>query len=212
MAIYKSKNYENLRKYLQRSVKIESASAVSHLLIEKFVDANKPTGWQNISAHEVKERGIFPSNLHKSFASWREQMVQKGILICMANKNDFNDKEPVHKANLFKYGIQIKKYIEAELQDCIHERIDSKADEKRVDIIENKVDMKVDKAEFNELKRKVENMCNLLLDVLPPDTEERRKIISENSHDKTKCLNLLKEQLMKEESAKENKTDLNVFN
>ena len=55
-------------------------------------------------------------------------------------------------------------------------------------------------------------MSDLLLHALPPDTPERRKIISENIHDKAKCFKLLKENLIKEDMAKSKKVDAENLN
>lgn len=216
-SLYQSKNYENLSKFIKRRLKNNCSYAISYLLLEKFAKADKPTDWQYICLKDLKERKIISSKSYSTFNAWRDEMVKNGILICMASKRDLeNNKEPIYQASKFKYGLNIKKYIEAELQLSLFERLDSKADNLRVDEISNRVhkaeenieniisskadNERVDilENEVKLLKQQVEGIAGVLLHALPPDTPERRKIIAENIHDKDECIKLLNENYAKE--------------
>jgi len=200
MTFSKSKNYENLSRFIKRRISFSCAHSISHLLLEKFSTAQRPTDWQYICAKDLKDRKIISNNSYKTFSAWREEMVRNGILICMASKKDIeSNKEAIYQASKFKYSLDIKKYIEAELHESIFERLDSKADNERVDKIENLINSKVDnnrvefiEEKFEELEKKVENLTAMILKAIPPDTPERRKIVSENISNQEKCFELLK--------------------
>ncbi len=187
----KSKNYENMRKYLDRTLKIASSSKNSRLFFDKFVQALKPTDWQNIREKDLEDYGI----PHQTFSLWREEMTNRGILVCMATKEELRDKNVNYKASMFKYGAKIKKYIEAELGISIHERIDSKADEKRVEKLEENVTVLEEKV--NMLESSMNNMATIILKVLPPDTPKRRDLIEEWQHDPVECMNQLRLEMEK---------------
>ncbi|WP_186649957.1 hypothetical protein [Fluviispira vulneris] len=186
MAVSKSKNYENMRKYLDRNLNISCASKNSRLFFDKYTKSLKPTDWQSISIKDLQEYGIH----FVTFSIWREEMIQKGALICMATKEEMKTKDVNFKAGMFKYGSKIKKYIESELKMSIHEKMDSKADEERVIKLEENVSVLEEKV--NTLEGNMNNMATLILKVLPPDTPERRVILDEFKHDPVECMRRLK--------------------
>lgn len=186
MAIYKSRNYQSLAKFLERSLKIKSSKANAHLLLHKFaVDAVNPTSWQYFCFDELKQKGIL--KYYGTFAAWRREMIDKGVLICMANDADISKKVPVYQANMFKFGPKIRKYMESELhnQKSVFERIDElnekKADTKQVLDLEKRMEEKMDK------------IFSLILKMNPPDTPERRRILREHYEDNDKCHELLRQ-------------------
>jgi len=190
----KMRVYENLRRYLDRTLGVSCYSKIANLLLKKFVDSNKPTTWQQISFSELKEFGICPSKDYKNLTIWRNHMIDKGILICMASRDDFGDPIPNPNANLFKFGNKIKKYIELALVESasIYERIDSKADQVDMNILTDKIatlEQNVD-----DLSLKFDNLTHLVMRLNPPDNDERRKIIAENVNDAELCEKLLQEE------------------
>jgi len=189
MAVSKSKNYENMRKYLDRNLSITSASKNSRLFFDKYTKAAKPTDWQNINIKDLEEYGI----PFETLTQWREEMTQKGILICMATKEEMKDKSVNYKASMFKYGNKIKKYIEAELNLSIHDKIDSKADDERVTKLEEKVSILEENASI--LEENVQNLTTIVLAAFPPDTPSRRKIVQENIKNKDECIRKLAKEI-----------------
>ena len=177
-----TKNYHKFGMFLNRH-KIQSGHALAKLFIQKFAIAKPLSGWKSITFSELKDLSIFKSGKWKSYVSWRTDMVKKGILICMATKDEMKEDTPNYKANMFKPGDLITKYIEEAIIDTIPQRVEN---------IENKIeDIDILKSEVKELKHNVENLTHLILKALPPDTEIRRKIVVENIHNHDRCLELL---------------------
>lgn len=206
------RSYDNLRQFLTR-LKVENPGHMTLFLFEKYIDSNQPTEYKNIRSNELKIKKIIPSKSYANFASWRIDMTNKGILICMANKHEIRDSDANFKASMFRYGPTIKKYIEAALEEkaSIFERLDAKADviyvEEQLklkanvedlsalgqrideDIASTKQELNMIKLELQDLK---ENYENMLLYFLPPDNERRRKIVQRYLHNKDLCIEMLK--------------------
>ena len=207
LKVRESKNRKTFGEFLRRKG-FSSGYALASLFIAKFSQGKKITDWQSITSYELKERGLLPCEKHKTFSSWRNELVRSGVLICMASKEELQDDAPNHKGSMFKYGLKIEKYIKASIDETMPKRMDDVCE--KVEQVSSKVsDMDL---KFSELERKVESMSDLLLHALPPDTPERRKIIAENIHDKSKCFELLKENLVKEDIAKGKKVELENLN
>lgn len=192
MTIYKSKNYENFSRYLKRALKLECGHSLAYLLIEKFTKTDKPTRPQKLWLEDLKKRKMISNsgNSFKNFKHFRDIMTSKQILICMATSDECADEEANHKANLFRYGPAIKKYIEIELeqQSSVFERLDTKADEIKVT------------ERFEKLEKKVENLTALILKFAPPDDEVRRNIVERNADDYDKMKKLLDEDLKRRQA------------
>ena len=175
-----TESYDALRKYLTRA-KFENPGCLTRLLFETFVTAEFPTNYQVIKINDLRIRGILPSKRYPDFKSWRKDMRIKGILICMAGKEELNDTSANIKASKFKFGDFVKKYIESALleQKSILERLDSKASSKKVD----------------ELEEKIIKLIAYILFKNPPDNHNRR-IIAENFYnDPEKMEKLLEAEL-----------------
>lgn len=192
------KSYKVFGTFLSRKG-FSSSHALAGLFSEKFAHATKTSDWQTISAEDLKERKILPSDKHKTFSHWRNEMVRSSVLICMATKEELQDDKPNHKACLFKYGPKIAKYIELAILDNlpnrvekIEEKIETKADNERVDKLED--DVKKLENEVKNLKQNVEGLTDIVLAALPPDTPIRRRIVLENIDNQVKCVELLEKE------------------
>jgi hypothetical protein len=169
--------------------------ALASALIEVFSEDKKITGYKQIKSQYLKDKGIIPCDKHKTFTSWREDMIGSGILICMASKEERLQKEPFEKAGMFRCGPKIEKYIKEAIAETIPERIDNITD--KIDDLQS---TKADRSELVELRREIEEMKNsndkaasfFLQKYEPPDTPERRKIIVENIGNPQKIPSLLK--------------------
>jgi hypothetical protein len=177
-----TKTYDNMLKLLKRN-KVKKPGVIASIIFEKFVEAQYPTNAQKIPSDELKSKGVLTNTYN--FDTWRTEMLNKGILICVATKQEIKETGANYKANMFKFGPSIKKYIESALteQSSVFERLDTKASEKRVDEIEARLTKKM-----TELRFQLED---LILFVKPPVTEERRRIIRENQDNQEKCIRLL---------------------
>lgn len=170
-----SNNYKSFGIYLTRN-KIESSYSVASLFIEKFAKTKRPSDWQCITADDVKQKNILPSEKNPTFGHWRDEMIRNRFLICMATREELKEKSPNHKGNMFKIGDRLKKYID----QAIQESLPAKAED-----IEERV---------SNLEDKMVKVYRLLLKALPPDTEERRQIIDEFIHDEEICFQKLNEE------------------
>lgn len=186
MSLYKTrKSYMSLLMFLKRK-KVENPGLITSLYFEKFINSQRPTNYHSIKAEDLKIKGIIPSKSAPNFHSWRSSMINKGLLICMAGWEELKEEEANYKACMFKYGENVKKYIEAALSEksSIFERLDTKVDKEELDL---KVDCL--QSQIDELK---DNLENILLYLFPPDTLDRREIIQKNRKDKERCVQLLK--------------------
>jgi len=218
VGVSRMKEYDNCRKSLKR-LKVDNPSSVCLLLFEKIVNSQYPTRFHAIRAEDVKQYGIIPSKKHQTFSSWRLEMINLGILVCMGAKEDFREDSANHKAGMFKFGDTIKKYIEAALHEklSVFERIDTKADN---EFVEKQLALKASNEEMNELKntvqdleKKVQAMVELVLEALPPDTPVRRRIAAEHYKDKKACVDALKQEKKSHKKTKEESkknTDLRI--
>ena len=206
--ISSKKIYHQLGMCLNRK-KLTNSHALAKLFLEKFSFCRKTEDWKTITAEELKEKGILPCEKHKTFTSWRKEMLKNGILICMATKSELEEDRPNFKASLFKCGDKISKYIKLAIVETIPSRIENvetrvdgvenlistKADNERVDKLED--DVKKLENEVKSLKHNVEGLTDIVLAALPPDTPIRRRIVSENIEDRVKCVELLKKEATK---------------
>ena len=217
MNLYKSKNYENLARHFSRRIKVKCGGHVlAYLLLEKFAYANKPTNEQYIGANDAREKGIVGKDGYNTFKEFRDDMIHKGILRCLATNDEMKSHDPEYKANLFVYGLKIKRYIENEIKESksILERIDTKADDSRVDKIECIVSKKADISTVNDLGFRVEslenevsklqnnvaNLTDLILTIKPPNTHIRRNIVYKNVD--SNRIELINTQLDEEEKSR----------
>lgn len=205
-----SKSYESFGKFFARK-KIEASYSLASLLIEKFAKARKPSEWQCITAEDLKQKGILSSEKNQNFGHWRDVMIKNRFLICMATREELQEKSPNHKGNMFKIGEKIKNYIDLAIQENLPAKVEDINNE--IDNLQLKIDSKADESDVLELKEKslqfeekiknLENemlgVYNLLLKALPPDTEERRNIIKENLHDYDLCLKKLDDEKQQKE-------------
>lgn len=202
MLKFKTKNikiYNALGLFLKRKG-FENNHSLSLLFINKFVLNNKK-GWQQISSEELKSKRIIISKKYPTFMAWRLDMIDKGLLICMATSEELKSEIPTHKANKFKPGEMIEKYINKAISEDIFgqlEKVDNNIEvlfdsiekvENRMEFIESKFDHVDDK--LDAIDEKFEKMAKLVLRCVPPDTERRRRIIKSNYSDSDKCLMLL---------------------
>lgn len=217
----KMRSYDNLLKFLHRN-KVENPGCVSQLLFDKFVNTPYPTRFQMIRAEDARQKKILPSVSHSTFSSWRLEMKNKGILVCMAASDDYYQSVANYKASQFKFGPSVKKYIEAALHerasvferiDSVNEKLDSKvdyvqmagqlalkADIEDLDTLEKRMQEKIAQRatlqEVGDLKLKLLDLeCRFeefMLYVMPPDDATRRQIIKENPYNKEECIRLLK--------------------
>ncbi len=198
-----SKSYKSFGLYLKRK-KVEASYSLSSLLIDKFAKARKPSDWQCITAEDLKQKGILSSEKNQNFGHWRDEMIKNRFLICMATREELQEKSPNHKGNMFKVGDRIKKYIDLAIQENLPTKVENIHDE--IDNLQLKIDSKANESDVIELKEKIKNLenemvgvYNLLLKALPPDTEERRSIIKENFHDYDLCLKKLDDEKQQRE-------------
>jgi hypothetical protein len=201
----KSKSYDSLRKFFTRQ-QIENPGALTMLFYEKFVEAQRPTVYQKITADDLKSKNLIPSKTCVDFSSWRREMIVRGILICMATQKELTDAIPNFKAGEFRFGPSIKKYIEAALveKSSIFERIDSKATREELEVLAAKqmtdrLELAATKEKVADLELKVEDLSDaietLLLHAMPPDTPIRRAIVRAHRFEKEVCIDLLKKNL-----------------
>lgn len=205
-SISRTKAYGSLLKFLTRR-KLDNPGLLTTLLFEKFVDSKNPSFYQSIKSEELKSRQIIPSKNCENFLLWRNEMRLKGIIVCMASKNEIFEDNANYKAGMFKYGESIKKYIEAAVleKSSVVERLDTKSDQSYVLALEERMnarlELHVTKEKVADLELRVSdletNLEELLLEFLPPDTEERRKIIRKNKHIKSLAIEELKEAHLK---------------
>ena len=191
-----SNNYKSFGIYLTRN-KIESSYSVASLLIEKFAQTKRPSEWQCITAEDVKQKNILPSEKNPTFGHWRDEMIRNRFLICMATREELKEKTPNHKGNMFKIGDRLRKYIDQAIQESLPSKVEDlsvkfdefdnkviKLEEKNIQLEEN----------IKNLDDKMAKVYRLLLKALPPDTEERRQIIDEFIHDEEICFQKLNEE------------------
>lgn len=171
------------RKGLKNSYKLAT------LFIDKFILGTSKE-WQSINCEDLKEKSILPNKTYYTFSNWRNEMIYKGVIICMATKEEMNEKLPNHKANLFKPGKLIENYISKIIIKNLPSKLGKISD--RFD----KVEMKVDKVEIKmeDFEDKLEKMMELVLKLCPPDTEERRKMLLSNFQNSEKCLKILRKE------------------
>lgn len=181
--ISETKNYHAFGVYLGRR-KLSNAHKLSRLLIQKFALTKKCKDWQNISADELKEKGILPCKRYSTFFQWRDAVLKAGILICMATKEELKEEAPNYKGNMFKIGDKATKYIDIAIQENLPRKVDEIGD--KVDELNNKLASKADIERVSKLEEKVmslegniQNMASVILTILPPDTPERRAVIDE---------------------------------
>lgn len=206
-----SNNYKSFGIYLTRN-KIESAYSVASLFIDKFAKSRKPSDWQIVTADDLKHKNILPSKKHTTFSHWRDEMIKNRFLICMATKEELQEKNPNHKGSMFKFGDRIKKYIDQAIQESLPKKvedIDSKLDDMsdKFNIVNenvSNVNDKVDRleSEVKVLKENINNLTSIVLEAFPPDTPIRRKIVQDNINNKEACLKLLAKEV--EKSIEEN--------
>jgi hypothetical protein len=176
------------------------------LFYEKFVEAQRPTVYQKITADDLKSKNLIPSKTCVDFSAWRREMIVRGILICMATQKELADAIPNFKAGEFRFGPSIKKYIEAALveKSSIFERIDSKATREELEVLAAKqmtdrLELAATKEKVADLELKVEDLSDaietLLLHAMPPDTPIRRAIVRAHRFEKEVCIDLLKKNL-----------------
>lgn len=171
-------DYRTFGVFLKRKG-IENSYRVASLLIDKFV-FSKEASCYYIDCDELKEKNILPGEKHKTFTHWRDEMIRKGVVICMADKKELLEKIPNHKGNLFKPGPKIKKHIDKIVMKNVPEKFTAIGE--RFEKIENKME------EFDE---RFDKVISMLLKVAPPDSDVRRQIIRENFMDNEKCFELL---------------------
>lgn len=195
LEISESKNYHTFGVYLGRR-KVSNSHKLASLLIQKFALSKKNKDWQPISFEDLKDKGILPCEKHKTYAHWRDDMLKSGLLICMATKEELKENIPNYKANMFKIGSKIEKYIEIAIQENLPKKVDEL--DTKIDEINQKIETKADlerveklESDVNKLKENVKNMATVLLKVLPPDTPIRRGIIDKNINDPEECVKQL---------------------
>jgi len=196
----KTKEYMNMLQFLKRN-KFENPGALSLILFEIYVDSKYPSNYHSIPANLLKERKIIPCKSYRNFSEFRLKMTSTGILICMADAEEQQDKNPNYKAGMFKYGPTIKKYIEKALfsKSSMIERLDKKADFEDLQILEKRMNDRIDlaatKEELENVKLRLSeienNFMRMMLYFMPPDTDERRKIIEKYQFDKDECIKQL---------------------
>ncbi len=202
MSLSKSKNYTNLRFYLQRNHKIQNSGKLAYFLLEKFTNCNLPTQYVKIFKSELEQHEILKKD--DRFYEWRDEMCSKNILICKATHDEKKSMDPNYKASEFRFGDNIKKYIETALsqKSSVFERLDKKADFEYVDSLEQRMNERLEMASSREkiadLELKVEDISNamesLILYVMPPDTEARRLIVQKHKYEREKCIEALEEE------------------
>lgn len=184
--------YHQFGMYLARQ-KVKKSHAIARLLLDKFAYSHGTNKEKRINVDELKEREIVgdEKGQYKLYVLWREEMVKKGLIWCQAKKDEKEEKEANHKAGLYCMGQKIEKYIQLAIVErlpdrvsILEEKMDSKAENSRVEALEAKVE---------ELSEKVDGIITFVLKANPPDTPKRRKIVGENFDDYDKCLELLKE-------------------
>ena len=180
MNISKINEYESLRKFLERRIKIKPLNSISYMLLDIYLKAEKPTSAQWIGENTLKEYKVIP-NIYHSVGEFRDAMIHHSILICQASLEERQKPKPCSNANRFKFGTAIKKYIESALlkQKSIREALDDKASDKRVDELEEKINMLIAYVMFKN----------------PPDNENRRTIASTYYDDPVKMEQMLREEL-----------------
>ncbi|MGY3805477.1 hypothetical protein ACWNT8_15540 (plasmid) [Pigmentibacter ruber] len=194
--ISETKNYHAFGVYLGRR-KLSNAHKLSRLLIEKFALTKKYKDWQNISADELKEKGILPCKRHSTFSQWRDAVLKAGILVCMATKEELKEEAPNYKGNMFKIGDKARKYIDIAIQENLPRKVDEIGD--KVDLIGSDVEklkseLEQTKLALKETNRKIEKVAEYVLHQNPPDTPERKQIVVDNIDNLPKALELLAQQ------------------
>ena len=198
MTIHKSKSYDALRHYLARK-KIEYPSKIAHLLFDKFVLIDKPTNPQYISSDCVKDAKLYPGVKYNNFTTWRNYMKENNIIYCIASSKEQKIQGANHNCNLFKVCNNLKKYIEAALNEQmgIHERLDRKVDYEEFSLakMETKLEQEKMKGKIADLELKIEDLdgrfVDFMLYVMPPDNLERRLIVKNNTSNKEECVRQL---------------------
>lgn len=209
-----SKIHNSFGMYLSRN-KVESAYSVASLFIDKFAKTKKPSDWQVITVEDLKQKNILPSKKHATFSHWRDEMIKNRVLICMATREELQEKNPTHKGSMFKIGDRLKKYIDQAIYENLPKNVEdlnNKVDilSESLGVMDNKLDVNVSdlnnkvtsvdnkverlESEVNTLKKKVESMAAMILKALPPDTPLRRDIVEENIHDQEKCFQKLEDE------------------
>jgi hypothetical protein len=218
-AITASKNYNRFRMYLQRTSKIEIPGILSRFLLKKAITVSQPTTFFPIFVKELQEadivvkKGETPKNgQYATLKEFRKDMIDKFILICQATKTDKDQKNPNFKAAKYKFHDMIRPYIDQALYEKIHDKMDTKASNKRVnklendineslESLENKMDLRLQNVatqeQIKDLEIRLEDMeevmINLLLEAIPPFTEIKAQIVRDYKHDKRECIRRLRE-------------------
>ncbi|MBX9838418.1 MAG: hypothetical protein K2X69_08920 [Silvanigrellaceae bacterium] len=164
---------------------------------------------------DLKQKNILPSKKHATFSHWRDEMIKNRVLICMATREELQEKNPTHKGSMFKIGDRLKKYIDQAIYENLPKNVEdlnNKVDilSESLGVMDNKLDVNVSdlnnkvtsvdnkverlESEVNTLKKKVESMAAMILKALPPDTPLRRDIVEENIHDQEKCFQKLEDE------------------
>lgn len=219
-SIYKT--YGTFRKFLARQ-KIKKAGVVATFFLDKFISELWKDEWVTFHSEELISRKIIEKGKFTEWRTqmtnlgiidW-EGTFKRSAVAGTFNSSRYKPGEKIHKyindEKMKKYTIATTKNLgdmQLNMLGQMEKRFDTKADKDNLERIkqdminlENKSmeemkQLKIkSKEDIDNLKKDIDDLTELLLLAIPPDTEERRSLIRNHIHNKSKCVEILKNSL-----------------